>query len=49
MRSALRDPQALQTMGRRAREISFAYDRVKQLKIFSDAIEEAAREGRRPN
>jgi colanic acid biosynthesis glycosyl transferase WcaI len=49
IRSALRDPQALQTMGRRAREISFAYDRVKQLKIFSDAIEEVARERGRPH
>jgi glycosyltransferase involved in cell wall biosynthesis len=49
IRSALRDPQALQTMGRRAREISFAYDRVKQLKIFSDAIEEVAGERGRPN
>ena len=49
IRAALRDPQALQTMGRRAREISFAYDRVKQLKIFSDAIEDAPREGCRLN
>jgi hypothetical protein len=30
-------------MARRAREISFSYDRVKQLKFFSDTIEEAVR------
>ena len=32
-----------QAMGRRAREICI-YDRVKQLEIFSEALEEAARE-----
>jgi putative colanic acid biosynthesis glycosyltransferase WcaI len=41
IRSVLRDPGQLQTMAHRAREISFSYDRVKQLKIFSDSIEEA--------
>jgi hypothetical protein len=30
-------------MARRAREISFSYDRVEQLKIFSDTIEAAVR------
>ena len=43
IRSVLHDSKQLQTMGRRAREISFSYDRVKQLKIFSDTIEEAVR------
>jgi glycosyltransferase involved in cell wall biosynthesis len=41
IRGVLRDPEQLQTMARRAREISFSYDKVKQLKIFSDTIEEA--------
>jgi colanic acid biosynthesis glycosyl transferase WcaI len=43
IRSVLQDPQQLQNMAQRAREISFSYDRVKQLKIFSDAIEDAVR------
>ncbi len=41
IRSVLHNSKQLQTMAGRAREISFSYDRVKQLKIFSDAIEEA--------
>lgn len=41
IRSAMHDPERLQDMGRRAREVSFSYDRVKQLKIFSDTVEEA--------
>jgi glycosyltransferase involved in cell wall biosynthesis len=49
IRSVLREPQQLQTMARRAREISFSYDRVKQLKIFSEALEETVRECHRPN
>jgi colanic acid biosynthesis glycosyl transferase WcaI len=44
--SVLHDSEHLQAMGRRAREISFSYDRVKQLEIFSEALEEAAREGK---
>src|SRR5579864_5750439 len=44
VRSVLHDPEHLQTMGRRAREIAFSYDRVKQLKIFSETVEEAVRE-----
>jgi len=43
IRSVLHDWKQLQTMGRRAREISFSYDKVKQLKIFSETIEEAVR------
>ena len=39
IRSVLHDSKQLETMSRRAREISFSYDRVKQLKIFSDTIE----------
>ena len=44
IRSVLHDPEQLQTMGRRAREISFSYDRVKQLKIFSETLEDVVRE-----
>ena len=44
IRSVLHNSKQLQTMAGRAREISFSYDRVKQLKIFSDAIEEAVLE-----
>jgi colanic acid biosynthesis glycosyl transferase WcaI len=43
IRSVLHDSEQLQTMGRHAREISFSYDRVKQLKIFSDALEDLVR------
>ena len=43
IRSVLRDPEQLQTMARQAREISFSYDRVKQLKIFSETLEDAVR------
>jgi glycosyltransferase involved in cell wall biosynthesis len=39
IRGVLHDSKQLETMSRRAREISFSYDRVKQLKIFSDTIE----------
>jgi glycosyltransferase involved in cell wall biosynthesis len=41
IRSVMHDAEQLRAMARRAREISFSYDRVKQLKIFSDTIEEA--------
>jgi colanic acid biosynthesis glycosyl transferase WcaI len=43
IRSVLHDPEQLQTMARRARESSFSYDRVKQLKIFSETLEELVR------
>jgi colanic acid biosynthesis glycosyl transferase WcaI len=43
IRSVLHDPKQLQNMAQRAREISFSYDRVKQLKIFSDTVEDAVR------
>ena len=43
IRSVLHDSEQLQTMARRAREISFSYDRVKQLKIFSETLEQAVR------
>jgi hypothetical protein len=33
----------LQSMARRAREISFSYDKVKQLKIFSETLEDVVR------
>jgi glycosyltransferase involved in cell wall biosynthesis len=38
IRSVMLDRERLQSMARRAREVSFSYDRVKQLKIFSDSI-----------
>jgi len=41
IRSVMHDSERLQSMARRAREISFSYDRVKQLKIFSGTIEDA--------
>ena len=44
IRSVLRDSEQLQSMARRARESAFSYDRVKQLKIFSEALEELVRE-----
>jgi glycosyltransferase involved in cell wall biosynthesis len=44
IRGVLHDSEQLQEMGRRAREISGSYDRVKQLKIFSAAVEAAAAE-----
>jgi glycosyltransferase involved in cell wall biosynthesis len=45
IRGVLQESGQLQAMGRRAREISFSYDRVKQLEIFSAAMEDAASEG----
>ena len=44
IRSVMDDKERMQSMARRAREISFSYDKVKQLKIFSDTIEEAVHE-----
>jgi colanic acid biosynthesis glycosyl transferase WcaI len=43
LRSVLHDLEQLRTMARRAREISFSYDRVKQLKIYCETIEDAVR------
>jgi colanic acid biosynthesis glycosyl transferase WcaI len=43
IRSVLHNPEQLQIMGRRARESAFAYDRVKQLKIFCEALEDVVR------
>jgi len=43
VRALSRDPQRVVEMGRRAREIAPSYDRVKQLEIFVQVIEEAAR------
>ena len=40
VRSVMHDGECLQIMARQAREISFSYDKVKQLKIFSDTIED---------
>ena len=44
IRSVMQDPEQMQTMARRARESAFSYDRVKQLKIFCDTLEELVRE-----
>jgi glycosyltransferase involved in cell wall biosynthesis len=44
IRSVMHDSEQLQTMARRARESAFSYDRVKQLKIFCDTLEELVRE-----
>ena len=44
IRGVLNDPAQLNTMGRRAREIANSYDRVKQLEIFTQTIEEVGRE-----
>jgi colanic acid biosynthesis glycosyl transferase WcaI len=40
IQSVLHDSKQLQSMGRRARESAFSYDRVKQLKIYSETLEE---------
>ena len=44
IRSVLHDSEQLQNMGLRAREIANSYDRVKQLKIFTQTVEEVVRE-----
>jgi colanic acid biosynthesis glycosyl transferase WcaI len=44
IRSVLHAPDRLQDMASRAREIAFSYDKVKQLKIFSETLEELVRE-----
>jgi glycosyltransferase involved in cell wall biosynthesis len=43
IRGVLHDSEQLKEMGRRAREIAFSYDRVMQLKIFTETLEEVAR------
>jgi glycosyltransferase involved in cell wall biosynthesis len=45
IRGVLHDSEQLQSMGRRARAISFSYDKVKQLEIFREAVEEAVADG----
>jgi glycosyltransferase involved in cell wall biosynthesis len=42
IRGLLHNPEQLQAMGRRAREVSLTYGRDKQLQIFREAIESAA-------
>lgn len=42
IRGVLHDTKHVQNMGLRAREMAFSYDRVKQLKIFTETIEEIA-------
>lgn len=44
IRGVLHDSEHLRNMGLRAREIAFSYDRVKQLKIFTETLEEVVRE-----
>jgi colanic acid biosynthesis glycosyl transferase WcaI len=44
LRVVLHDSERIRNMGLRAREIANSYDRVKQLKIFTETIEGAVRE-----
>ena len=44
VRALARDPERIEHMGRRAREIAVHYDRVTQLRIFTQTIEEAVAE-----
>ena len=44
IRGVLQDTEQLRNMGLRAREIAFSYDRVSQLKIFTQTLEEVVRE-----
>jgi colanic acid biosynthesis glycosyl transferase WcaI len=44
IRGVLHNPEHIRIMGLRAREIAFSYDRVKQLKIFTQTIEEVVSE-----
>ncbi len=44
VRGVMNDSKRLQEMSRRCRELAQSYDRVKQLEIFVQAIEEAGRE-----
>ena len=43
IRGVLHDSEQLRGMASKAREISFSYDRVKQLKIFSETLEDVVR------
>jgi glycosyltransferase involved in cell wall biosynthesis len=44
LRGVLHDSEQIRNMSLRAREIANSYDRVKQLKIFTETIEEVVRE-----
>ncbi|MBZ5698566.1 MAG: glycosyltransferase family 4 protein [Acidobacteriia bacterium] len=44
LRGVLHDSQQIRNMGQRAREIAVSYDRVKQLRIFTETLEEVVRE-----
>jgi colanic acid biosynthesis glycosyl transferase WcaI len=44
LRGVLHDSEQIRNMGLRAREIANSYDKVKQLKIFTETVEEAVRE-----
>jgi colanic acid biosynthesis glycosyl transferase WcaI len=44
LRGVLHDSEQIRNMGLRAREIANSYDRVKQLKIFTETIEEVVHE-----
>ena len=44
LRGVLHDSQRIRNMGLRAREIAVSYDRVKQLRIFTETLEEVVRE-----
>jgi colanic acid biosynthesis glycosyl transferase WcaI len=44
LRGVLHDSEQLRNMGLRARDIANSYDRVKQLRIFTETIEEVVRE-----
>ena len=44
LRGVLHDSEQIRNMGLRAREIANSYDRVKQLAIFTETMEEAVRE-----
>src|ERR1700694_3239221 len=44
LHGVLQDSEQIRNMGLRAREIANSYDRVKQLKIFTETIEEVVRE-----
>jgi colanic acid biosynthesis glycosyl transferase WcaI len=44
IRGVLHDTERLRNMSLRAREIAFSYDKVKQLKIFTETLEEVVRE-----
>jgi colanic acid biosynthesis glycosyl transferase WcaI len=44
IRGVLHDTEQIRNMALRSREIAFSYDRLKQLKIFAETIEEVVRE-----